>query len=59
MRAKYIAPSLTRVASISDMTLGGNAGLLLDVCLGVDLNNVALTGTVNVIDAGQCSVVSS
>lgn len=59
MRAKYIAPSVTRVASIGDLTLGGSAGLLLDVCLGADLNGIALTGTVNVINAGQCSVVTS
>jgi hypothetical protein len=42
MRDAYLPPELMRVASIEDLTLEGNGGLLADVCL-----------TINGTEAGQ------
>jgi hypothetical protein len=53
MRDAYLPPELMRVASIEDLTLEGNGGLLADVCLTI--NGTEVTAGIGIINTNMCS----
>ncbi|MDT5198974.1 MAG: hypothetical protein QOH34_496 [Mycobacterium sp.] len=56
MRDQYLPPQVTRLASVKDLTLAGQPGLLLDVCISI--TNLGVSAQVG-IPADGCQAVIS